>query len=487
PSQPRLPPRSPARAWSPRKRSSRRRWPHPRGARRGSGARPARWRCCASSRRACRQRSASTWTSSPSSATASCSTAAPRASTRSTRSAARSPPRRSWPTSRPTRRAPRSTAGGSSSGCGRRGSRPWERAREAPRRLARRPLRTRADAGRRGGRHGRPRPGRAQRARPARRPGDAARARRRARARAGRRAARRRDAPPRRRAGRRRGRRCARAARAPGGGGQRRRRTGAHREHDARGRRGGGRTGRGARRARRAGHLARRHRPPPPSARDGGAAAPRRAPRAAQAPGRSRALRCDRRGGRAARRAVRLGRILLAGAIFAGVVALTFPTDALVRWALARALPPGGLRLDFDHAMLRPWGVRLAPVTLRDATGYRVAAADWLVAHPSLLGFLGDPAGRPWRVNGTAYGGTFTAVVSRRVTLLEWHDLDLARVPTLKVGGDHVGGTTEGAATLRGASGEGTLGVRGMTWPSAARFLLGAETMPVDATVWWTL
>ena len=53
---------------------------------------------------------------------------------------------------------------------------------------------------------------------------------------------------------------------------------------------------------------------------------------------------------------MRRGRILLAGAIFAGVVALTFPTDTLVRWALARALPPGGLRLDFDHAMLRPWG-----------------------------------------------------------------------------------------------------------------------------------
>ena len=52
---------------------------------------------------------------------------------------------------------------------------------------------------------------------------------------------------------------------------------------------------------------------------------------------------------------MRLGRILVAGAIFAGVVALTFPTDALVRWALTRALPPGGPRLEFDHATLRPW------------------------------------------------------------------------------------------------------------------------------------
>src|SRR5205814_33724 len=249
-------------------RGSRRRPRPPRGARRGSGARRAPWRCCASSRRACRPRCASTWTSSPSSATASSSTAARRASTRSMRSAARSPPRRSWPTSPPARPGPRSTAAGSSSGCARRGRRPWERARETPRRLARHPLRTRADAGRRGGRRGRPRPGRERRARRARRPRDARRACRRPRARAGRRAACRRRAPPWRRAGRRRGGRSARAARAPGGGGHRRRRTRAHREHDAHGRPGGGWARRGARRARRARRLPRRHGAPPPPARD---------------------------------------------------------------------------------------------------------------------------------------------------------------------------------------------------------------------------
>jgi type II secretion system protein N len=183
---------------------------------------------------------------------------------------------------------------------------------------------------------------------------------------------------------------------------------------------------------------------------------------------------------------VRLGRILVAGAIFAVVVALTFPTDALVRRALARALPPGGPRLEFDHASLRPWGVRLGPVTLRDAQGYRLVAADWLVARPSLLGFLHDRAGRPWRATGAAYGGTFAAQVGREATDLEWHDLDLARMPTLKVGGERLGGTTGGAATLKGAAAEGTVGVRGMTWPGAARFLVGADAMPIDATVWWT-
>src|SRR5204862_532120 len=140
--------------------------------------------------------------------------------------------------------------------------------------------------------------------------------------------------------------------------------------------------------------------------------------------------------------AAALGLILVAGAIFAGVVALTFPTDALVHWALARALPPGGPRLDFDHATLRPWGMRLAPVTLRDAAGYRLAAADWLLAHPSLPGFLHDRRGRPWRATGAAYGGTFAALLGREATDLEWHDLDLARMPTLKVGGERLEGTT---------------------------------------------
>ena len=184
---------------------------------------------------------------------------------------------------------------------------------------------------------------------------------------------------------------------------------------------------------------------------------------------------------------MRLGRILVAGAIFAGVVALTFPTDALVRWALARVLPASGPRVEFDHATLRPWGVRLAPVTLRDPTGYRLAAADWLFARPSLRGFLHDRAGRPWHATGTAYGGTFAALVGREATDLEWHDFDLARIPTLKVGGERLGGTTSGAATLRGASGEGTVDVHRMTWPSAARFLVGADAIPIDASVWWTL
>jgi type II secretion system protein N len=186
---------------------------------------------------------------------------------------------------------------------------------------------------------------------------------------------------------------------------------------------------------------------------------------------------------------VRAGRIVVVVAIFTGVLALTFPTEGLVRWALARALPPGGPRMEFGQASLRPWGIRLAPATLRDADGYRIAAADWLVARPSLLGFVHDRAGRPWRATGAAYGGTFSAVLDVEAADLEWHDVDLARVPTLIVAGDRLAGSAGGAATLRGtpATGGGTLAVRGVSWPTAARLLTGTDTMPVDGSVWWTL
>src|SRR5207249_11226116 len=104
-----------------------------------------------------------------------------------------------------------------------------------------------------------------------------------------------------------------------------------------------------------------------------------------------------------------------------------------------------------------PWGVRLAPVTLRDAAGYRLAAADWLLAHPSLPGFLHDRTGRPWRATGAAYGGTFAALLGREATDLEWHDLDLARMPTLKVGGEQIG---RASCRERGEMAGGAVGVK---------------------------
>src|SRR5213596_360131 len=178
-------------------------------------------------------------------------------------------------------------------------------------------------------------------------------------------------------------------------------------------------------------------------------------------PGRGRDLRGRRRAHLPDRRA---------GALGAGTRAPARRPAAGLR---PRDAPPLGRAARTGHAARR----RGLP-----ARGRRL-----LLAHPSLPGFLHDRTGRPWRATGAAYGGTFAALLGREATDLEWHDLDLARMPTLKVGGERLEGTTGGAATLKGAAGEGTLEVHRMTWPSAARFLVGAEAIPIDATVWWTL
>jgi len=183
------------------------------------------------------------------------------------------------------------------------------------------------------------------------------------------------------------------------------------------------------------------------------------------------------------------GRILVALAVFAAVVALTFPTDALVRWALVRALLPGGPRVEYGRATLRPWGIRLEPVTFRDAVGYRLAVADRLTARPSLRGLLSDGTGRPWHATAAAYGGTFTALVDRETIEVAWRDVDLARVPGLAVAGERLAGSAGGGARLTGTppAGTGTLEVQATTWPGVARLLVGPEAMGIAATASWTL
>ena len=186
---------------------------------------------------------------------------------------------------------------------------------------------------------------------------------------------------------------------------------------------------------------------------------------------------------------MKAGRILVAAAVFAGVVALTFPTDALVRWALVRALPPGAPRVEYGRATLRPWGLRLEPVTLRDAIGYRLAVAERLTAFPSLRGLLRDGTGRPWHATGAAYGGTFTALLDRDAVDLAWRDVDLTRLPGLAVAGERLAGSAAGQARVAGTppAATGTFALQASTWPGVARILVGPEAMPVVATASWTL
>ena len=73
-----------------------------------------------------------------------------------------------------------------------------------------------------------------------------------------------------------------------------------------------------------------------------------------------------------------LAGLALAAVAFFVVLALTFPTDAIVHWAIARALPAGGRAVMFERAHLRPWGLELDGVEVRNPDGSVVVHADWL-------------------------------------------------------------------------------------------------------------
>jgi type II secretion system protein N len=183
-----------------------------------------------------------------------------------------------------------------------------------------------------------------------------------------------------------------------------------------------------------------------------------------------------------------------AGVVFAGVLAVTFPTDAVVRHALARVTPPAGSALFFGHAALRPWGFNLEQVALRRPDGTALATADWLVLRPSLVGFLHDGTGRPWHAHGRACGGAFEAVVERDgpgdALVLAWRDVDLGGCPVFAVAGERFVGRADGAATLReqSAVGDGTLRIRDGVWDGARRLVPGMDALHADtATVRWTL
>jgi len=165
---------------------------------------------------------------------------------------------------------------------------------------------------------------------------------------------------------------------------------------------------------------------------------------------------------------MRLGRIALAAALFAAVLAFSFPTDAVVRHLVARVTPPDGPRLEFARASLRPWGLRLEGVSLRNPDGAIVAAAEWLLLRPSLWGLVRDRTGRPWHATGGVCAGSLEAALrgdgDGSALTLGWRDLDLASCALVPAGGA-LEGRAEGSATLRLArdtplAGEGNANVR---------------------------
>lgn len=190
------------------------------------------------------------------------------------------------------------------------------------------------------------------------------------------------------------------------------------------------------------------------------------------------------------------GMAALALVVFGAVLALTFPTDALVRSLLARLLPPGGPALDFARASLRPRGLRLEQVTLRRPDGRALASLDWLRLRPSLLGLVSDHTGRPWRVALGACGGTVEATLAAEdgadVARIAWRQVDLGNCPPLGMTGEAIAGLAEGSATLRRVparplAGDGTVTIRGAAWRAAGR-VPGLDVLHADpALVRWRL
>lgn len=185
-----------------------------------------------------------------------------------------------------------------------------------------------------------------------------------------------------------------------------------------------------------------------------------------------------------------VGTIAIAAAVFVLVLVLTFPTDAIVRWALARAMPAGGRGVVFERARLRPWGLRLEGVDLRDPNGSVVVHADWLTLRPSLAGLVRDDhTGRPWHARAAACAGTIEALADRDATgniaTVSWADVDLGRCPALSVVATGVSGLAAGHARVTAAGVEGESELRAVTWTGV---LPGVPVLRADAvSSHWTL
>jgi type II secretion system protein N len=178
-------------------------------------------------------------------------------------------------------------------------------------------------------------------------------------------------------------------------------------------------------------------------------------------------------------------RALLVLLVFAAGLALTFPTDTIVRALLARVIPSGAPALVFGGAALRPWGLRLDEVALRRPDGSAIVTADWITFRPSLRGLWRDGTGRPWTLAAGACGGTVDAVVGVEDTpagepeaQLAWRDVALENCPPLAVTAGALTGLADGTATVQlvpGTPAIGELRIR------AAKWRLGGRVPSLDA------
>jgi type II secretion system protein N len=169
----------------------------------------------------------------------------------------------------------------------------------------------------------------------------------------------------------------------------------------------------------------------------------------------------------------RLASAVLALIVFGVVGALTFPTDAVVRWMLSRVPLPDQVHLGFTGAVLRPTGLRLDGVQLISAVGRPVFDAEWVRLRPSLWGLWHDGRGGPWSIGaatcqgridlevGTEPGATPIAVTVTQVELASCLPYVL---PALDASGRVDGGFTVRVGPPDPTRSMGALDVRGTRW-----------------------
>jgi type II secretion system protein N len=194
-------------------------------------------------------------------------------------------------------------------------------------------------------------------------------------------------------------------------------------------------------------------------------------------------------------------RRLLKGAVamavlFTVVLSLTFPTDDLVRWVLARVPVPEGYLLTFQRARLRPWGLVLDDAAYRHGDGTPVIETEWLRFRPSWTAFWSDRLGRPWHVTAGVFGGTIDGQIATepaaQLVDVSWTDVDVAGLLAAIQREGLLTGRSTGHATLRlpvsdPASGAGDFTLRSAAWQPT---LAALEDVPIHAdraTVRWTL
>jgi type II secretion system protein N len=190
-----------------------------------------------------------------------------------------------------------------------------------------------------------------------------------------------------------------------------------------------------------------------------------------------------------------LKRIAIALGLFVFFLLLLFPTNELVRGALT-GMTPAGTKIEFTKATLRPWGLSVEGLSLQPPASPKPIEIPWARVSPSLLGFLTNGAGRPWRVGaGICLGsieGTLELEGKTQVLDASWKDIDVATCLGLFRAPIRVSGRTTGSVDARmlpagPESGAGEISLRSAAWapplPQLEDVILHAD----NALVRWAL